>query len=190
MSKKGFTIIEVIIVITVIGLTLPVIFSFYFTLLQQQAKIYRLNTVKKDGDYLINQIENTIKDRATMILSSNLPIPPDSTNKVCFDDSSSYSTTSNLYFLDEDSNWFGYIADSRTISSDSGNLVTPVELASSKTIINNFSISCSRTYSFSPPLILLSFDICYDTGAGVCTSNKPEEVATLHYQTRIKMRNQ
>ena len=96
--KKGFTLIETIVVVAVIGLTLPVIFSIFFVLFQQQTKIYRLNTVKKEGDYVINLIENTIRDDAVTILSSNSPIPPDATNLKCANDSTSYSSTSSLTF--------------------------------------------------------------------------------------------
>lgn len=189
MKKKGFTIIEVIVVIAVVGLTLPVMFSIFFVLFQQQTKVYRLNSIKKEGDYIIRLVENNIKDNATMILRTNSPIPPDDTNKVCFDDLSSYSSTTSLYFLDENSAWFGYTADSRTIASDSANLAAAIDLTSSKILISNFSVSCSRTYTFSQPLVLLSFDICYDSGTGDCNSSRPEEVASLHYQTRIKLRN-
>ena len=62
--NKGFTLIETIVVIAVIGLTLPVLFATILTLMRQQIKIYRLSQVKREGDYIINLMENTIRNRA------------------------------------------------------------------------------------------------------------------------------
>lgn len=188
----GFTLIETIVVIAVIGLTLPVIFSIFFVLFREQTKIYRLNTVKKEGDYIINVMENTIKNKAIMTMNNNSPIPPDSTNTVCATDASDYGvspTVSSLYFLDQNGKWFGYIFGAQTISSNSASLTSPVDLTSNKTIISNFSISCMRKYKFSQQLISISFNICYKIGTDDCTSSRSEETASLHYQTRIKLRN-
>ncbi|KKP61104.1 MAG: hypothetical protein UR56_C0016G0015 [Candidatus Roizmanbacteria bacterium GW2011_GWC2_34_23] len=186
--KKGFTLIETIVVVAVIGLTLPVIFAIFFVLLQQQTKIYRLNTVKKEGDYVINLIENTIRDEAVTILSSNSPIPPDATNLKCANDSTSYSSTSSLYFLNGEGSWFGYLVSGNTIASSSASLAS-INLTSSKTRISSFSISCSRKYLYSQPSVSISFNIKYCNDVA-CSQTRPEEIASLFYQTRIKLRNQ
>lgn len=185
--KKGFTLIETIVVVAVIGLTLPVIFAIFLVLLQQQTKIYRLNTVKKEGDYVISLIQNTIKKNAVLILSDTSPIPPDETNTECDDDLTSYGSTSNLYFLDKNGLWFGYELSTDSIASSASNLAT-ANLTSTKTQVSNFSIECSRTYIYSQPSVSLSFDIKYCIDAA-CDQTRPEETASLHYQTKIKLRN-
>ena len=184
---NGFTLIETIVVVAVIGLTLPVIFAIFFVLLQQETKIYRLSTVKKEGDYIINLMENAIKNEAVTILSSISPIPPDATNKKCASDSSSYSSTSSLYFLNKNGLWFGYLVNGNTIASSAASLAS-INLTSSKTRISSFSISCSRTYMYSQPSISLSFNIEYCNDIA-CSQTRPEEIASLFYQTRIKLRN-
>jgi len=184
--NHGFTLIETIVFVAVIGLTLPVLFAIILTLMRQQIKIYRLSQIKRGGDYLINIMENTIKNRAITIHSAT----PSDENTVCGDAGIPYSSTSSLYFLDKDKQWFGYLFDSNSITSNSADLTNPsIDLTSGKTLVSNFSISCSRNSLNSPALILLSFDICYDTGSGVCTSTRPEEITSIHYQTRIKLRN-
>lgn len=187
--KRGFTLIETIVIISVIGLTLPVIFSIFFVLIQQQIKIYRMSVVKKEGDYLINIIQNTIKDKATIILSSSTPTPPDDTNKVCISDSSSYSSSSGLYFLDKNGVWFGYLINAGSVASNSASFTSVINLTSSKILVNNFFISCSRANMYSPQSVSLSFDICYNSETENCNPSRPEEIALLHYQTKIKLRN-
>lgn len=186
-KSKAFTLIETIVVVGVLGLTLPVIFSIFFVLLQQQTKIYRLNTTKKEGDYVISLIENTIKNDAVMILNSNSPIPPDATNKECDTDASSYSSNANLYFLDKEGQWFGYLINGTSIASTSAGLAS-IDLTSTKTRITGFSISCSRSFQYSQPSVGISFDIEFCNDAE-CAQTRPEETSTLHYQTKIKLRN-
>lgn len=186
MFKKSFTLIETIVVIAVIGLTLPVLIGTIFILVRQQTKIIRLSQVKREGDYLINVMENTIRDRAVTIHSAE----PNDANIVCKDAGSSYSPpTPILYFLDKDKNWLSYELSGNTVASDSANLASPINLTSTKTRIENFSISCARNTIYSPPSVSFDFDVCFVTGAGICTSTRPEETASMHYQTRIKLRN-
>jgi len=181
---NGFTLIETIVVVAVIGLTLPVLFAIIFTLMRQQIKIYRLSQIKRGGDYLINIMENTIKDKAITIYKSAVL---DDSNIVCKDALSSYSSTSNLYFLDKNEQLFGYKLNINKVASASAN--PDVDLISGKIIVSGFSIGCSRNTIYSPPSVLLDFDVCFNTGAGVCTSTRPEEITSMHYQTRIKLRN-
>lgn len=183
--KTGFTLIETLVVIAVIGITLPILISIILILMRQQLKIYRLSQVKKEGDYIISIMQTTIKDQAITIHSVK---PASESNIVCNDPATGpYSSTLNLYFLDKNSSWFGYEFISDSIASSSGLISS--NLTSSKIFIQNFSISCLRNTIFSPPSIMFSFDVCYDTGGGVCNSTRPEEIATLHYQSRVKLRS-
>ena len=188
--KRSFTLIETIVVVAVIGLTLPVLFAIIFTLIKQQVKIYRLSQVKREGDYVINLMENTIRNRAISIHSDT----PTEVNIVCKDLIPPILSGTSLYFLDKEGQWFGYLFDSDSIASKSADLDNPLNvltsaLTSSKTIVYNFSISCSRNTIYSPPSVSFDFDVCFVTGAGICTSTRPEEIASIHYQTRIKLRS-
>ncbi|VVA43605.1 conserved hypothetical protein [Candidatus Roizmanbacteria bacterium] len=184
---KGFTLIETIVVVAVLGLTLPVIFSIFFVLLQQQTKIYRLNTTKKEGDYLINLVSNNIRNDASIILSSNSPLPPDATNKKCDNNSTNYSSNASLYFLDRNGDWFGYLINGNAIASVSASLAS-INLNSAKTRITGFSIGCRRTYIHSQPSVSISFDIEFCNKVA-CDQTRTEEISTLHYNTKIKLRN-
>ncbi|PIY70331.1 hypothetical protein COY89_01780, partial [Candidatus Roizmanbacteria bacterium CG_4_10_14_0_8_um_filter_36_36] len=69
LMKKwlAFTLIETVVVIGVIGLVLPVLFTILFVILQQQSKLNRLQQVKKNGDFVLSILEKTIKNRANSI---------------------------------------------------------------------------------------------------------------------------
>lgn len=181
--KKSFTLIETIVVIAVIGFTLPVLFTLILTLMRQQVKIYRLSQIKREGDYIINTLENSIRDNAIAIYSG---VPSD-TNLVCGDIGSSDSNSNQLYFLDKNKQWFGYLSNSNWVASQSASQI--YYLTSSRTLVSYFTIYCSKNTLYTPASVLFSFDICYDTGSGGCDSTRPEEIATLHYQSRVKLRN-
>ncbi len=187
--RKSFTLIETIVVIAVIGVTLPVIFAIILTLIRQQVKISRLSQVKREGDYVISLMENTIRNRAVTIHSD---VPSDA-NIVCKDDGSSYSSTSSLYFLDEDKQWFGYLVGINPVASNSAYLsahsLPTIKLTSSKTVVSFISIGCSKSSVYSPASISLKFDICYDTGLPNCATARPEEKTLIHYQAGIKLRS-
>jgi len=180
--KKSFTLIETIVVIAVIGLTIPAIFAIIFGLVREQTKIYRLSEVKRQGDFVLNNISVLIRNNALSVHSAS---PPTVANEKC-SIVESYSSSSSLYFIDQNDNWFGFSLSNNKVSSVSA---TPVDLTSLKVIVSNLTIGCQKTALYSPAIVSLYFDICYRTGAGTCTSSRPEELATLHYQTKIKLRN-
>ena len=181
-KNKAFTLIEVIVVIAVIGIVLPVLFSIIFSILQQQTKIQRLSLVKKEGDYILNVIENTLRNYAVKIYSEN-----SFTTERCTTDNPTYGPSNgiNFFFRDKYDRWFNFYQNSNNISSNSANLSSPVDLNSSQTKITNFSIQCYKTALYSPPVVNVSFTIEYNT-----TSSRTEEKVTpLTYQTKIKLKS-
>ena len=181
-QKKCFTLIEMIVVIATIGLVLPALFAIIFSILQQQVKIQRLSIVKREGDYVLNVMENTIRNYGESIHSAT---PPTESNKIC--QSSSLENAS--YFKDKFGNWFRFYLDTtNSISSESSvlNNGSPgsVSLNSSQTKITNFSVQCYRTALYSPSVINISFTISYNT-----SSSRVEETASFNYQTKVKLKS-
>lgn len=184
MKKKGFTLVEMLVVFSVIALVIPSIFAIIFTVIREQAKILRLSTAKREGDYALNLINNQIRNRALSIHSDS---PADATNEICRDVET--VSSSSLYFKDERDAWFGYYSSSNKISSSSSVIASPLELTSANTYVDNFSIGCEKTAAYSYPSVSIAFDICYKTVSGNCSSARPEEISTLHYQSKIGLRN-
>jgi competence protein ComGC len=180
--KKSFTLIEMIVVISTIGLVLPALFAIIFSILQQQVKIQRLSIVKREGDYVLNVMENIIRNYAVKIYSEN-----SFTTERCVTDNPTYgpSNGSNFFFRDKSDRWYNFYQNSNNISSNSANLSSPVNLNSSQTKITNFSIQCYRTSLYSSPVVNISFTIEYNT-----TSLRVEEKVTpLTYQTKVKLKS-
>lgn len=186
-SSKSFTLIEMIITIGTIGLVLPALFVIIFSILQQQLKIQRLSIAKREGDYVLNIIENTIRNYAESVHST---IPANENNKICL----SNNIESVNYFKDKFGNWFRFCSSSdgqncdnadNFIASSSSTLGNAVSLNSNQTKITDLTIQCYRTTLYSPPVINVSFKIQYDT-----TFLRADEITTpLNYQTKIKLRS-
>lgn len=199
--KKSFTFIEMVVVISIMLLIIPALFSVIFTILREQARVIKLAIVKREGDYLLNSMANIIRNEAISIHSFK---PPSEENLICNTVYNFSTTSAALYFKNKEGGWFGYNQDVSNLTSLSAQLVqtsaleptpspspTPIQyvLNSLNTKVRNFTIGCKTNYAYGFPLVNISFDICFKTALGYCDTPKPEENVNLHYETKIKLRN-
>jgi len=183
-KKFGFTLIEIIIVISIIAIIIPVIFSIIYSIMRQQVKLYVISKVKREGDNALNIMSTLIRNRA---LSVHGVLPPSDANKICVHRDE--EVTSNIYFLDKNKNWFYFditpINDNYQISSNSSQMGNTINLTSYlNTNISNFNISCKGISVESAPVISVSFTISQPL-----RSDREEETASFNYQTKIKLRS-
>jgi type II secretory pathway pseudopilin PulG len=179
-KDKSFTLIETIIVVGITGLIIPVVFAIIFVILQQQAKIIRLQEVKNQGDFVLSNIRTTIRNSAAQIYDTKT-----FTNEWCGTAPSSSPPDSqgdNFIFKDKSGNWFNYYLSSDKISSDSAQ--GRIDLTNQKVKVTSYTISCQRQSVYSPPIVSLSLTLQYNT-----TSTRPEEQAELTYNTNIKLKS-
>lgn len=179
----GFTLIEMLVVIGIIGITLPAVFAIIFAVIRQQARVYALKQVKREGDFVLSAMENVIRNEASGIFTDMALV-----NEVCdraaltFPASYTDDDGDNFYFQDYQSNWFRYFKNvNNNIASESAS--TSVNLTTPQVQIANFSLSCNRPAAFATPLITISFDVTFGDG------QFQEDLATLHYQTQVEMKN-
>lgn len=184
---RGFTLIEMIVVVGAIGLLLPLLFSIIFAIVRQQIAVYRLATVKREGDATINIMETKIKNDAYGIyVDPNLTDGTlDPSAQICVDagdQSSPFTDGNNFYFKDKQDDWFQFRRDpiANKIVSDSV-AAGPQNLVSGRVLITSFSIECNKPADFSTPSITLSFTVSFNT---------PENKPALPYQLTVKLRNE
>lgn len=182
MNKKGFSFIELVVVMGVIGISLPVLFAIFFGVASQQVKIQRLSEVKRQGDYVLNIMETVIRNEARNIFDGATFL-----NEKCTATIPSYESLNgtNFYFKDKSGNEFRFYASDGIIASESSKLASKWDLTSSNVRISNFNISCTRKSIGTPAIVTVSFDADYNTDS----TRVEETTATLHYKTSVKLRN-
>lgn len=183
--KKYFTLIETIVVLGILGFFIPLIFNIIFTISREQIKVNRLSLIKKEGDYVVNNISNLIKNYALYIYSSD---PPDDSNIVC-NQEGVFSSLDKIVFKDKNNDWFKIFLNDNKISSYSSSINKTFDLNSNKVKIYNFSIGCENNFNYSSSIVDLGFDICYKGNNSDCVNNNLEQFSNLRYQTKIKLRN-
>lgn len=192
-NNCGFTLIEMIVVVAVIGIALPALFSIIFIVMRQQVKVLRLAEVKRQGDYVIDVMGTTLRTNAVGVYSNT---PLTQVNEVCTGSPSTATFTgvnTTVRLKDKNGDDIRFYVDASNIItfSSSGNYSAEGALTTDKLRISNFTITCDRNVSFSPATITLAFSLCYlNSGDTQCPTSKNEEIATLDYATKIKLRNQ
>ncbi len=182
--KKSFTLIETIVVLSMLLLIIPIIYIIIFNLVRQQLKVYRLTIIKNEGDYIINTLNYLLRNEAVTIYSA---LPTNESNQVCLSSNYQPNPSNGFYFLTKSNNIFRIFLKNNKIASSS---TSTVYLNSDKTYISNFNISCQPGNNIhSSPIILINFNICYRNQNGECLGNRPEEINNLNFQTAIKLRS-
>src|SRR3989344_3748847 len=70
-KKKGFTMIEMLIVITLFIILLPTIFAILSTILRQQLRMYRMVEAKRQGDAALTFMKERILREGITIRNSS-----------------------------------------------------------------------------------------------------------------------
>jgi prepilin-type N-terminal cleavage/methylation domain-containing protein len=105
VKKSGFTIIEMVVVISIMGLILPVFFTIIYTLIKQQTQILVLQRIKENGDFASRRVVSLVLNNAVSIdascTSSELQdYLQNAESKICFEDS--FGNPFTIYTDDQD----------------------------------------------------------------------------------------
>lgn len=181
-KKLGFTLIELILAMSVFAITLPVVFGLFFLNLQTRTKVLILQQVKRNGDDALATIDSLVHTRGYALYSDQAM-----TTEVCstISGSSTPTSSSTVYFKDPVGTKFYFALDNGKIASYSASMSpNPAYLTNGKVVVSGLDISCERSSTFSPPLISISFAVS-QLGSPV----RHEEKASLNYQTKTKLQN-
>lgn len=191
-KNKGYTLLEMLIVISIIGLILPAVFTVLFIIIQHQLRIYRVIETKKQGDYVLSFIKNKVIEDAVKISTS----------------SSEQCTTSEAYYpalqngtqaTDDGTDFFfvtkvpttkfNFYIDTATNSIDNNTLVynennngtiTPFQVTNSKVIISNLAFQCVRKSNTGGALVRVSYTVSYNSTLG--------DPVSYQYSTKVRLR--
>ncbi len=174
-----------LVVVGVVALVLPAIFSIVLAILRQQSKIFALQEVKRQGDFVLNNMRTVLKNEAVAVYTG---IPSDS-NLICNQTGSVSTAGATLYFKDKYNNYFWYTSDGTKIASNSSisGVTTTTDLTSGRIRIDPdtpLSVTCFRGASFASPIISVSYGVEFSTA-----STRPEDNASFDYKTKIKLRS-
>lgn len=171
-KNRGFTLIELTIVLAILGVILPAVFAIFLAHIRAQTKVLILQEVKRNGDQAINTMVTLIKaDGRSLQSSDGTPI--------CSTPGTTYA--GDIYFMDSNDNRFMFHELTGRIASESAQTDY---LTTNKVAITNFALTCQRDSQFTSPLVSISFDV-----AQALTTTRAEESATLPYQTKVRLRN-
>lgn len=185
VSKSSFTFIEVIVVIAVLAVVLPAIFSIVFVIVKQQAKIYRLSEVKRQGDFAVSSMTSLIRNYAAGLYSDAL------VTETC---DTAGSSDVLPYFQDKynAASYFKYVLSNNAIASNSSVADVSGDLTNANVRIEQLNgeevVQCTRSNAYSNPVILIQFRICYNDGFPSCSSVPAVDSASLDYTTQVSMR--
>lgn len=174
-SRSGFTLIEMLVVIIIVGMTIPLLMTIFVSVLRQQGRVKGLEIAKSQADTAFSSIKLAIRNNATSIHSA---YPATDANEICNTTTSSPVAASPMVFKDSEGNSFYYSLSGTVIqsqiSSDSG----PKDMTAAPAEMSNLTFSCERTSDTANPIVTVSFE-----------STHPQIGFTLPYTTKIKLRN-
>lgn len=171
MKKNGFTLIEIIVVIGILGIILLMGSNLFFSILRSSTKTRILQLVKQNGDYAISVMGRMIRNaRSVSGNGSSITIlNPDGK-----------TTTFNCCGA----------SPNFLIASESGGLSCEnARLTSSEVKVNNCSIFTvtSGEPGVRPAVVKINFNLSQVSQAEV--TPRPEEQASVSFQTTVSLRN-
>lgn len=179
IKKASFTLIEMLIAISIISLLVPSLITLLFNNIRAYNRAIVVSQVKRTGDNIFDILNSRLRNQVWAIYSNE-----QATSEVCTTrsgDTTASTAVHPLYFRRENGEIF-YFSQNGTILQLVDNLLT-TPLTSDKVIVSNFSLSCTRQSAYNPPIIDVAFVVTQ--GSGQVLSEQQE---SMSYQTKIKMR--
>ncbi|HUV43035.1 MAG TPA: type II secretion system protein [Patescibacteria group bacterium] len=164
VKKKGFTLIEILVVVSLFGIIAVIGSGSFFSLLRGSTKSKTVSAVKQNGDYALGVMERMIRNARYLEENSN--------EQTC------ELGMTRIKIKNPDGGSTEFSCDSSTISSNSG------ELISGGLTLSSCAFDCREDGDLDPDVVAISFTLL--SGASV---GHPEEGAVIDFKTTISLRN-
>ena len=175
-SNSGFSLIELLVVVTMIGLIGTLTTQIFILGIKSQAKSEVIKEVKQNGDYAITVMENMVRN-AVDVSNSACNVSQD---HLIILNPDGISTTFSCNIFETENKY-------RKIASVSGTLPETVYALTSEKV--NLSSCIFRVVCPDPPLspkyVFISFTI---RGINSSLTPTPGNISSLEYQTTVSLR--
>jgi prepilin-type N-terminal cleavage/methylation domain-containing protein len=184
-TKKGFTLVEVIVVIAIMALVLPAVYALVFAVLKEQVRLYRLTEVKRQGDAVVTLATDLIRNNAYQVYDNATNLQVCVTNDFTPDPDDG----STMYFKSQSGKNFQIFLNSPA-NQDSGPIklksddttIANGDITNSKVVVTSFHMTCTRGSIYGPPVINFNFTIQYNT-------TNTHDTLPLTYRQKVVLRN-
>ncbi len=169
MKKTGFTLIEILVTVGILGMIAVIGSGMFFSILRGSTKTKTLQLVKQNGDYAISVMERMIRNAKSVNGggSSIAIVNPDgktTTFNCC-------GSGSNLMIASQ----------SGTLSCEEARLTS----SEVKVDICSFEVTSGEP-GVRPAVVKINFTLSQAPPAG---GARPEEQASINFQTTVSLRN-
>lgn len=190
-TQRGYTLIEMLIVLSLMGLIIPIIFSILYVLLNMQLKMYRLIETKRQGDRIMTFMKEKITREAVAIRRAN------GTSR-CTTYTGSPETTTNgadFIFVKDTSATpptFHFSLNNDTLFTQDSTNMASTSLHDTRIEVSDFRIQCfKRNNTLNPfqvnqDVILIGFSYTVHFVDNSPTSAEGD--TSLQYHTKIRLR--
>ena len=172
----GFSLIELLVVITLVGIIGIIISQMFIINVRTQGKSEVIKEVKQNGDFVMSVMESMIRN------SANVAVSDCNTN------------TQKLTIINQDGLETTFDCSGSSVASFSGVLQTTPQATPTGSPLTNNKVAISdctfRIVCPTPPLypkyVFINFSISY-AGSGLTPT--PGSYTNLNYQTTVSLRN-
>jgi prepilin-type N-terminal cleavage/methylation domain-containing protein len=166
--NRGYTLIELMVVVSVMVILVVVAVNLFLTTLVGGGKTNALAEVKQNGDFAITQMEKIVRNGRKLTTNNE--------SQVCETGMTSLGVENN------DGGVTIFAAESDRLASSSGQFLTSSTV---KVKSDTLVFDCFRSGSGVPDSIKISFTLTKGE-AGV---DRPEEIVEAGFQTSVTLRN-
>ncbi len=185
IGEKGFTLLEMLIVLTLVSILLSTVFGILFVVVRQQARIYRIIETRRQGDTILNFMKEKIV-RATTIRNP-VAVPPNPVyHPQCTSSIPSYTPASPQNFVLEDSSgqyYRFYLSGNNILYNESPGAITTA-INNNKVTISALTIECLLKSSSTTPIVQFTYTVTFND----ITPSEEEGTQTLTYRSKVQLR--
>lgn len=163
MVKKGFTLIEILVVIGVFAVIAVIGSTSFFSMLKGATKTKITNLVKQNGDYTLGVMEKMIRNAREIVLDPG---------EECT------SGMEEIEISNPDGGFTTFSCTDNPISSNSAKLI------SNQVKVESCFFDCQRSGPLQPDVVTINFTL-----SQAQTTVRPEEQVRIEFRTTVSLRN-